>query len=502
MKKQTNAPERFLGEVESVIAGAQYQEATANRGEDVYLEREPDNRHDANAVRVANRDSENVGYLPRRVAVWLAPLMDAGRVAVDAYVPDVTRRPNGMPALNLKLYVSPKGAGFMAPQDMPATLQQAVHEVILNAYTRCAGWGDPSVVTGLAGRLEALSKHDILPETKLLLALFPNQARAIAERQWTDAVQQARAALGQVKLGSSLYHRNLTLFPLFVSNGHDAGYVLLQDALGSGSAEVLETSEQGCVPELLVANRASWPILIPEGEILTGEKQNRVVNITVLVAAHTEFVLPVSCVEQGRWSRVSHGFQATHFAPPSVRARKNAGVRESRLRSGEARSDQGQVWEDVASCLRQADAMSSTASLIDGYEAAGDRVTQYRDKLVLPEETAGVLVACGERVLGMDLFDTPKTFQALWSRLSEAYFFEAAVRENRCHKTTKSQPKRFLDALPDRLQPVKSHPGIGTALELTGDDVAGAALWHDQHICHLAAHTLGRRTGTHPERRS
>jgi ARG and Rhodanese-Phosphatase-superfamily-associated Protein domain/HIRAN domain len=492
MKKNKNAAERFLGEVESVIAGAQYHEARAKPGEDVYLEREPDNTHDGNAVRVENCDSENVGYLPRRVAVWLAPLIDTGRVVADAYVPDVLHRPNGMPALNLKLYLSPKGAGFMAPQDMPATLQQAVHEVILNAYTRCAGWGDPSVVTGLAGRLEALSKHDILPETKLLLSLFPNQARAIEERKWTDVVQLAQAAVGKVNLGPSLHHRNLTLLPLVVSNGHEPGYVLLQDALGAGSAEVLETSEQGCVPELLVANRASRPILIPEGEILTGEKQNRVVNITVLVAAHTEFVLPVSCVEQGRWSRVSHGFQATHFAPPGVRARKNAGVRESRLRSGEARSDQGQVWDDVASCLRQADAMSSTASLIDGYEAAGDRVKQYRDKLVLPDGAAGVLVACGERVLGMDLFDTPKTFQALWPRLSEAYFFEAAVREGLCRKTTKSQAKGFLDSLPARFQPVKGHPGIGTALELTGDDLAGAALWHDQRICHLAAHTLGK----------
>jgi hypothetical protein len=47
------------------------------------LVREQDNAHDANAIRVAFFGEFFMGYVPKDVAVHLAPLMDAGR-AFDA----------------------------------------------------------------------------------------------------------------------------------------------------------------------------------------------------------------------------------------------------------------------------------------------------------------------------------------------------------------------------------------------------------------------------------
>ena len=62
-------------------------------------------------------------------------------------------------------------------------------------------------------------------------------------------------------------------------------------------------SEQGSVPALRVVNRGLHPILIVDGEELVGAKQNRVVNLAILVAAQSAFTIPVSCVEAGRWRR-------------------------------------------------------------------------------------------------------------------------------------------------------------------------------------------------------
>jgi len=45
-----------------------------------------------------------------------------------------------------------------------------------------------------------------------------------------------------------------------------------------------------------VANGADRPLLLLDGEELIGAKQNRILNTTVLVAAHTEVTIPVSCV--------------------------------------------------------------------------------------------------------------------------------------------------------------------------------------------------------------
>ena len=84
----------------------------------------------------------------------------------------------------------------------------------------------------------------------------------------------------------------------------DDGSKTLKSSVGivaGCSSRCSSDTEDGEVPNLSVTNSSDRPILIPEGEILVGAKQNRVVNVTVLVAARSTFKVPVSCVEQGRW---------------------------------------------------------------------------------------------------------------------------------------------------------------------------------------------------------
>jgi hypothetical protein len=69
-------------------------------------------------------------------------------------------------------------------------------------------------------------------------------------------------------------------------------------------------SEAGSVPELLVKNLAPSPVLILDGEELIGAKQNRIVNLAILVAAGQTLRIPVSCVEAGRWVHRSREFAA------------------------------------------------------------------------------------------------------------------------------------------------------------------------------------------------
>ncbi len=66
----------------------------------------------------------------------------------------------------------------------------------------------------------------------------------------------------------------------------------------------------GSVPDLRVINRAEKMVLILDGEELVGAKQNRIVNTTILVAAQSTLVIPVSCVEQGRWSYRTLSFES------------------------------------------------------------------------------------------------------------------------------------------------------------------------------------------------
>jgi SWI/SNF-related matrix-associated actin-dependent regulator of chromatin subfamily A3 len=54
----------FLGSVFTEIAGMQYYEADVESGEKVQLEREPENEHDKNAIRVENKHFKQAGHVP------------------------------------------------------------------------------------------------------------------------------------------------------------------------------------------------------------------------------------------------------------------------------------------------------------------------------------------------------------------------------------------------------------------------------------------------------
>ena len=143
--------------------------------------------------------------------------------------------------------------------------------------------------------------------------------------------------------------------------------------------------------------RPTGRCLIPEGEILIGAKQNRVVNVTVLVAAGVKFLIPVSCVEAGRWRYRSRHFESKFHSPPSLRHKKLKAIHRNRSESGVAASDQGEVWEEVQACLNKVGAQSETALLTDGFLASEERLEEYRHEFSLPTDAAGVLVAKGTR---------------------------------------------------------------------------------------------------------
>jgi hypothetical protein len=390
--------------------------------------------------------------------------------------------------MDLTLFLAEKGRALLEENNSPRSSAEALHQVVLSAYHKSESWEHPDAIMGLEAQLQTLSREHLLPETRLLLALLPHRARTIRSQGRDKSMNSVREALQNVEFGDPISHINVTLFPLFAPNGHVPDYVLLRSAIESGTAEVTETSESGSVPELRVVNKGGKPILIPEGEIVTGAKQNRVVNITVLVAAHSDFVLPVSCVEQGRWNRTSREFQATHFAPSRLRAKKCASVRENRMRYGQARSDQGEVWEEVAFSLGKAEFNSRTDSLTECFDSQKDRVAEYFENLGLPPKTTGVLVAHNGQIVGMDLYDCSQTFEALWKRLGEAYFMEAATSEETKGKPIKrDKVVHFLSHFAEGLEPAKQSFGLGTEYVNTDRALSGSALWHEGRILHCCA---------------
>ena len=122
-------------------------------------------------------------------------------------------------------------------------------------------------------------------------------------------------------IGRKQSYKNMAVYPLSSDYNIPFDYLTFDEAVSDDLIDVVEVDEGGHVPELKVKNKSPLKILIIDGEELVGAKQNRIVNTTILVKEESTVVIPVSCVEQGRWSYNSDKFDSKQrFAHSRLRA--------------------------------------------------------------------------------------------------------------------------------------------------------------------------------------
>jgi hypothetical protein len=116
----------------------------------------------------------------------------------------------------------------------------------------------------------------------------------------------------------------------------------------------------------------------------------------------------------------------------------------------------------------------------------------------LPQNCAGVVVACDGQIVGADLFDCSATFRAQWDRLAQAYLF--GIRQLKPGKdmtADAAQVRRFLRLAIDHARVRASASGLGEELEIAGPCLAGTGLVYGDRLCHLAAfHVEGEVYGS------
>src|SRR2546429_531455 len=175
-------------------------------------------------------------------------------------------------------------------------------------------------------------------------------------------------SLTALKLGESQTYVNLTLFPLIGDPESAQGYVLLDEALERHLVHITEVSAGGRVPELALENASDETVLLVDGDELVGAKQNRVLNLSILVAGGKKLVIPVSCVEQGRWAYRSSEFQAANRALfARARARKAQSVSDAIRSRGERRAKPSPGRGNVAAKAKPCRALSATLAMSDTY---------------------------------------------------------------------------------------------------------------------------------------
>lgn len=218
-------------------------------------------------------------------------------------------------------------------------------------------------------------------------------------------------------------HGTLTMIPLCADRWLQLEPFCLDEALDRGALRLGE-GQRAEVNRIQAVHQGRRPVLLLAGEELVGARQNRVLDTSAWLSDGRRADLPVSCVEQGRWSGGSQ-FQSgqTVYLPRS----RNAHTREvsrSYRAQGRAAADQSRVWADVSQRLQDQGIRSATTRMHDLYQpGSADMHTTLR-----PTRTqCGFAFLSGDRFLGLELFPTGGFCRRVYDKYLDSYALESTT---------------------------------------------------------------------------
>ena len=296
-------------------------------------------------------------------------------------------------------------------------------------------------------------------------------------------------SLEHVAAGAPITRLGVSLIPLYTFG--DRRPV----ATGPDSGLIIEERPSAEVPFLEATNRTANPGLLVSGQVVTGGLQTRVLNVSVLIGAGQHVIIPVSCVERGRWNDHATFRSGDLFASRRVRATKDAGVAESVARDGSRFSNQGAVWHSVDHELRRLNAEAPTASFaalesVFQRDGADEAVTvrELQQRGPLPGQ-CGVVVCHGRTVISVELFGSPEMFAAHWNALVASIMLDAPGYPPTSRPSV-TAALRFVRRLATAPAAVQQGVGLGFEVHVRNHKVVAQALVDDGVVLHASAFAL------------
>jgi hypothetical protein len=239
---------------------------------------------------------------------------------------------------------------------------------------------------------------------------------------------------------------------------------------------------------LKVVNKAEIPVLLLDGEELAGAKQNRVLNTTILLKESSVTIIPVSCTEQGRWAYVSSAFMASgNMMSRNVRVKKVASVSRSLKDNLAYDSDQGGVWEEIASFSRSADVSSPTGAMRDVFESKEQDLKDYLDAFQYAPQQKGIFVVVNGLAVGFDILSNPHAYELLHQKIVKSYAIDALVRQEKVTEAPSVDKARvFMGGISECDEKKYDSVGHGSDHRFEGKTMVGSSLVFQEKVIHMA----------------
>lgn len=292
----------------------------------------------------------------------------------------------------------------------------------------------------------------------------------------------------------------LTVFPVFAGEVIDEGFMLLEEALKTEKVAVQEVSEGGSVPNLYVENGfTDLDLLLLQGDILMGAKQNRTVNASIIVPHASSLKIPVSCVEQGRWSYNSQRFSSGKSHLYASLRKKSAEAVSRNLKSSEGMSydaDQGEVWNDIREKFTRMETVSETQAMEDIYLQNEACISDYEKAFSPLPGQVGFIAAIGGKITGLEVFGSQSVLPKVYGKLLKGYILDA-IDQQKSEETNdlKKKPgfkgtaraEKFITKTASMKRTKYKSIGTGDEIRLENGKSSGFALVNEKdEVVHMA----------------
>lgn len=311
----------------------------------------------------------------------------------------------------------------------------------------------------------------------------------------------------QTRVVSFQKHKRLSIVQFLTAQQNTFDYISGPKAIKDDLIQVKEVSQSGSVNNLFVFNLSDKYVFFMDGDILMGAKQNRVLNTSVLLAPNSKVTLPVSCVEQGRWSAISDKFGTSDYiSPQKLRAKKSRAVEESLRMERSHMAEQGEVWNDVEDYSIAYKVKSPTMSLADVFENKKEDFEMFVKKFPVNQDANGLAIFTDKNLLNADVFNKTDVYQEYFPKILRSTAMEVLYLKDKGNEITDAEAAFKTVNLFDNLEKIEYtvHPGVGVGEEKRFDskELTGFELGFKNHLIHLTLLNLEKdNTGSDGYRR-
>ncbi|TME82711.1 MAG: hypothetical protein E6I43_09810 [Chloroflexi bacterium] len=321
-----------------------------------------------------------------------------------------------------------------------------------------------------------------------------------------SAVDLVRACLEHepphgLRVGPPQISGTLSLFPIF-RDAAGLDYVTLAEAQEAKTVEISELDARGTVSRLVVKNAGASPVLIIDGDILLGLKQDRALNTTILVPSQSTLEIPVSCIEAGRWRPKSATAHRGDFSlSPGARAAVLKSMILHARTSGRFDSDQRAIWNKIEKYFGTLGVASGTHAYSDIERQRRPQIEARLAQLKPADGQSGVLAVVGGKPVSFDLFDKASTLSRFWQGLIGSCITESLATAPSEASVDVEAATGWIRGLGGGKASVHPAVGMGVATLITGAGHDLSALVVEGVPIHIAA-TQGERSDSRNLRES